>query len=184
MAKNFRIYLIYLFILLVIFTSLSWSITNKLIYKKNFLHTKKNFFSNLVVLFFYLLLIFLFFFSLFNITITEVVTDSTKILTKYIPFLILSLILVYFMFVSLSLLYHTNLKSIVQKTLVVGIKKFHYIFAVCFINIFLFGIYTFFLIYFIEKNLFFLLLSMLMIIFSFIFGRIFLANVVEKLKDL
>ena len=185
-VKNFRIYLIYAFILLVVFTSINWTITIWMVFEKNFSLKRKNFFiniflKNIIILSFYLGLIFLFFFSLFNISLTEFVSMFSQILTKYVPFFIISLILSYFMFVSLSLLHKIDLKNLVQKTLIIGIKKAHYILAVYFVNIFLFSVSIFLLYYFIEKNLFVLLLSMILMIISFIFGRIFLVMVVEKL---
>jgi hypothetical protein len=113
--------------------------------------------------------------------VTQLAAESTKLLTKYVPFLIFSIILTYFMFVSLSLIKKTDLKNIVQKTLIVGIKKAHYILAVYFVNVFIFSISIFLLYYFIEKNLFVLLLSLILMIFSFVFGRIFMVKVIEKL---
>ena len=41
-ARNFRIYLVYVFILAVIFISISWSVTNKLVHKNNFRHFSKS----------------------------------------------------------------------------------------------------------------------------------------------
>ena len=182
-AKNFRIYLIYVFILMIIFISTAWSITNKMINKNNFKQSAKNFLKISVVLLFYLGLIFAFFFSLLNISFTEIAADGKNIITKYIIFLLVSIALAYFMFISLSLTYRIEFKNIVQKTLSVGIKKIHYIFLVYFINIFLFIIAIILLYYFIEKNLFILLFSLILMIFSFIFGRIFIINVVEKLEN-
>ena len=176
-VKNFKLYLTYIFILLVIFTSISWTITFRLIYGKMFLPLAKTSF----ILLFYLGLIFLFFYSLFNISFNEIAVEGTKIFTKYIPFLIFSIILIYFMFISLSLINKTELKEIVQKTLKIGIKKAHYILAAYFISILFFALSIFLLIYFIEKNLFILLLSIILLIFSFVFGRIFMVKVVERL---
>ena len=181
-VKNFRLYLIHVFILLIIFISVSWTITTKLINKINFKKSIKCFLNILVVLLFYLGLMFYFFYSLINISIAEIGAEAAKLFTKYIPFLIFSIVLSYLMFVSISLLNKTDLKNIVQRTLIIGLKKAHYILAVYFINIFLFVMSIFLLFYFIEKNLFVLFLSLILMIFSFVFGRIFLANVVVKLE--
>ena len=183
-VKNFRFYLIYSFVLLVFFISISWTITNRIIHKNNYRKLTKYFLNIFVVLFFYLGLIFYFFFSLVNISFTDIGVDAAKLFTRYIPFLIFSIILAYFMFVSLSLLDNTTLKNIVQKTLRIGIKKAHYILAVYFINIFLFIVAAVLLFYFLEKNLFVLLLSLVLMILSFIFGRIFMVNVVGKLEKI
>lgn len=183
MVKNFRIYLIYIFVLLIAFASLSWAITNRLIHNADFKQLTKIFSRIFIVLLFYLGLIFIFFFYLFNISFAEIATVS-GLTTKYIPFLIFSIILAYFMFISLSLIHKIELKRIFKKTLSVGIKKMHYILAVYFVNVLLFAVSIFLLYYFIEKNFFILLLSITLMIFSFVFGRIFMANVVEKLDGL
>lgn len=180
-VKNFRLYLIYIFLLLVFFISMSWAITCKIIRKIGFRELKNILLKNLAMSSLYLGLIFIFFFSLLSIPLSGVAAESSKLLTKYVPFLVFSIILAYFMFVSISLLHNTELKDIVQKTLKVGIKKGHYILAVYFIGIFLFAVSIILFYYFLEKNLFILLLSMLLIVFSFIFGRIFMVKVVEKL---
>jgi len=179
--KNFRLYLIYIFLLFTFFISISWAITGKLVYKINFVATAKNFLKNFIASLAYLGLIFLFFFSLLNIPLSGVAAESSKLLTKYIPFLIFSIVLVYFMFISISLMHNTRLKNIVQKTLMIGIKKAHYILAVYLVNIFLFFAALSIFYYFIEGNFFILLLSILLMVFSFVFGRIFMIKVVEKL---
>ena len=181
-VKNFRFYLIYTFILLIFFISISWTITNKMIHKNNYRNLIKYFLKIFIVLLFYLGLIFSFFFYLLNISFMDIGVDAAKLFTRYIPFLIFSIVLTYFMFVSISLLNNTELKNIVQRTLSVGIKKAHFILAVYFINIFLFLMSSFLLFYFLEKNLLILFLSLILMIFSFIFGRIFMINVVEKLE--
>lgn len=180
-AINFRIYLIYTFALLVFFATISWAITGRIIRKNGFMESAKCFLKIFAVLSFYLGMIFLFFYSIANIPFAELGADAAKLFAKYVPFLIVSPILLYFMFVSVSLLHRTELKNIVQKTLTLGIKKAHYILAVYLINIFLFGFSAFLLLHFIEENLFFLLLSLMLMVFSFVFGRIFMINVADKL---
>ena len=180
-VKNFRIYLVYVFVFIIVFMSTSWSITSRIVNKINFKQLTSNFLKMFVVLMFYLGLVFSFFYSLLNISFTEIAVENAKFLTKYLIFMIFSVILVYFMFVSISLLHNTGLKDIVQKTLSVGIKKIHYILAVYFINILLFISSIFLLLYFIEKNLFILFISIVLMVFSFVFGRIFMVNVIEKL---
>ncbi|MBI2559083.1 hypothetical protein HYW20_07215 [Candidatus Woesearchaeota archaeon] len=180
-VRNFRLYMIYIFILLAFSISMFWAVTYKIIHKPSFKHVTRLFFRIFSVCIFYLGLIFAFFFSLLNISLAGVAAESSKLLTKYVPFLVISVVLTYFMFISLSLIYDTKLNNIVQKTLSIGIKKIHYLLSVYLINIFLFMLSIFLLYFFIERNLFVLLLSMLLMIFSFVFGRIFLANVVERL---
>ena len=180
--NNFRLYLIYTFILLVFFMSASWAITNRIIHKSGFRKSAKYFFRIFIVLLIYLGLIFSFFFSLLNISFADVAIDSTEFFIKYIVFFLVSMVLIYFMFVSISLLNNTELKELIQKTLVIGIRKVNYIISVYIINIFLFAAAAFLLLYFIDENLLVLFLSLLLMIFSFVFGRLFMMNVVGKLN--
>src|SRR3989344_7271141 len=159
---NFRLYLIYIFILLVFSISVFWAITSKIIHKISLKQLTKIFLKIFIVALSYLGLIFIFFFSLLNVSLTGVAEESAKLLTKYVPFFIFSIILVYFMFVSISLLHETKLKNIVQETLKIGIKKIHYVLAAYLINIFLFIISIFLMYYFIERNLFILLVSIIL----------------------
>lgn len=181
--KNFRLYLASLFILLIIFISAAWSLTTRLIHGISPRQLVNRFLKIFAISLFYLGLIFIFFFSLLNISLTELAAESSKFLVKYVVFAIFSLTLAYFMFISLSLANKTGLKNIVQRTLAIGIKKAHYVLAVYFIDISLLGIPIVLSYYFIEKNLFVLLMSLILTIFSFVFGRIFMINVAEKLEE-
>ena len=180
LLKNFRIYLFYLFLLLLLFMSILWVLSHKLM-DKNSKKMLKNLSKIFVVLLFYIGAIFLFFYSLFNISIGDIAAGSSKFFVKYLLFLAVSVILLYFMFVSLALINKTELREIVQKTLVVGIKKIYYILPAYFINFALLVIPAYILYYFIEIQAV-LFLSMIFIVFSFVFGRVFIINVVEKLE--
>lgn len=181
-VRNFRIYFGYVFILLIFFMSVAWAITYRLLKKINLRQLTGIFLKNIVVLLFYLGLIFIFFFLLLNVSITQLAEQNSMLFAKYSVFLIVSVILAYFMFISISIANHIKLKNIVQKTLSIGIRKAHYVLSVYFINLFLLFISMSLLYYSIENNPFILLLSIILMIFSFVFGRIFLINVVDKLK--
>jgi len=181
-VKNFKLYLFYTFILLILFMSMLWSITLRLIYKDKFRQLLRIFSRNFIVALFYLGMIFLFFYSILNVSLFELAAEGIGLFKKYIPFLILSPILIYFMFISISLVHKVELKNIVQKTLSIGIKKIHYILAAYFLNILFFGISSFFYVYFIERNLFIMSLGMIFAILSFVFGRIFMIKVVDKIS--
>ncbi|MBI2658709.1 hypothetical protein HYX05_01225 [Candidatus Woesearchaeota archaeon] len=181
-VKNFRIYLVYTFVLLIFFMSAAWAITHRLLKKISLRQLTGIFLKIIVVLLFYLGLIFGFFFSLLNVSITQLAEQSSMLFAKYSVFLIVSIILAYFMFISISLVNHIKLKNIIQKTLVIGIRKAHYVLSVYFINLFLLFVSMSLLYYFIENNPFILLLSIILFIFSFVFGRILIINVVEKLE--
>ncbi|MEK6892452.1 MAG: hypothetical protein AABX25_04660 [Nanoarchaeota archaeon] len=176
---NFRLYLIYTFIILIIFIPLLWTLSGKLFGHINL----KHFLRNIIVVFCYLILIFIFFYSITNISFSEAALSSGFVL-KYLIFLIAAIVLFYFMFISLSLAKNTQLKNILPKTLRVGIKKIHYMLAVYLINLILVILSLFLLIYFIEKNFAVVASSILLFIFSFIFRRIFMLRVVNKLENL
>lgn len=180
-VKNFRIYMGYTFVLLVFFMSLSWSLTGQMKRKNTFHQFSKIFLRIAVVLVFCLGLIFSFFLFLLNIPLTEIL--STGLLYTYAPFLIFSLALVYFMFISISIIHKTGLKNVVQKTLIIGLKKMHYILAVYLINIFLFGASIFLLAYYAETNIYLTFLAIIIAVLSFVFGRSFLFNVADKLIE-
>ena len=174
---NFRLYLIYTFIALIVFMPLLWAMTEKFFSHINL----KYFLKNLVVAFGYLMLIFIFFYSMTNISFSAAARSSGFVL-KYLIFLILSIVLFYFMYVSLSLAGDTELMDIIPKTLKIGIKKMHCILAVYFINFILVILSVFLLIYFIDTNFAVVAFAILLFMLSFIFGRIFLLGVVKKLE--
>ena len=181
-VKNFRIYLIYIFVLMAFFISTAWSITHKLIHKNSLRNMLSNFLKTFVVLIFYLGLIFAFFFSVLNVSFAQIAVEGAKFFAKYVAFLVFSIVLLYFMFISLSLINKEELKDIVQKTLMVGIKKAHYMLPVYSINVLIFLSAFFLFYYFIEISMIVLFLSLMLIIFSFVFARIFIVNAVERLE--
>lgn len=183
MVKNLRMLLIYIFILIVIFTSILWAFTYKLIHKINIKKSMKNFANIFIVALFCYGLIFAFFYSLSNISLTNAANEISQLFTKYIPFFIFSMILAYFMFIAFSLLNETKLSEIVQNTLKIGIKKIHYVLGAYLVNILLFAISIILFGFFLEKSLLILLIAIILLVFSFVFGRIFLINVVEKLQS-
>ena len=181
-AEGFRIYLIVAFILLIIFLSLMWSVTMKTKYKFNIKQFNSYFFKILLVLIFYLGLTFWLFYSILNISFSQAAFEGSKLFGKYTTFFILSIVLMYFMNISISSMHKTEFKNLVQKTLTIGIKKMHYILGVYLINIFFITSSIFLLVYFVEKSFFIMIFSILLLIFSFVFGRVFMLNVVDKLE--
>ena len=176
---NFRLYLIYTFIALIVFMPLLWSMTEQFFSRLKL----KYFLKNLVIAFGYLILIFIFFYSITNISFSAA-AQSSGFALKYLIFLILSIVLLYFMYVSLSLAKSTELNEIIQKTLKIGIKKIHYMLAVYFLNAILATLSMFLLIYFVDTNFAVVAWAILLFMFSFIFGRIFMLSVVKKLEKL
>lgn len=181
-ARNFRIYLAVMFMLFAVFLSLAWSLSCSLTRKIGFSQLKRLFARNLAAAMVCLALIFLFFYSLFSIPVGQ--ADDTGIFAKYVPFLAAAPILAYFMLVSLSLPPAVSLREALQKTLGIGIKKAHYVLSAFFICIILTAVPIALLYYFFEQSLAILVFALAAMVFSLVFGRIFMANVAEKLADL
>lgn len=181
--RNFRIYTAYVFGLLIVFLSIGWALTRKFMEKMNLRHLTNTFLRNLIILLFYLGLIFLFLFSLLNISIVQLTTESSAFFSKFIVFIAASIILSYFMFISSSLAGKVEFRNMAQKTLVIGVKKAHYVLASYIICILFLAIPSFLAYYFFEKNILIFFLSLIMIIFSFVFGRILAINVISKLEN-
>ncbi len=179
--KSFRLYLLYVFLFFIFSAALNWALAKSLKHKAGFKEMIEAYLKELMILAFYLGLIFAFFYSILNISMAQMVNEGTKLSIKYIPFLIFALALCYFLFISLSISHKSRLNGIVNKTLVIGIKKAHYVLTVYFINILLFSTSLALSLYFIEISPIALFLSIALMVFSLIFGRIFMINVVEKL---
>ncbi len=182
-VRNFRIYFIYSFILILAFISVSWGLTNRMAKRHS-----GNFLKIILIAFilaaFYLALVFSFFYSLLNITFLDVASQGAGFLSKYVPFIILSIVLAYFMFISLSLAGWKSYSQLARNTLEIGIKKAHYMLAAYFINILLFVFLIFMVFYFIDRLFVVSILSLLFFIASFVFARIFVVNVVNKLEEM
>lgn len=178
--KNFRIYMAYVFVLLVAFSSISWALTHNFFGRISMKGLTRTLSRNLIVLLSYLGVIFLFFFLILGISVMQMTADTSSLFIKYIVFLFASIALGYFMLVSLALADRTELRNIAQKTLVTGLKKMRYVLAACLINIIFFAVPAFLSYRFIE-NPFVLFPSLIIMVFSFVFGRIFMISVVEKL---
>ncbi|MBI2658362.1 hypothetical protein HYX08_06755 [Candidatus Woesearchaeota archaeon] len=179
---NFRVYLALIFILFAAFASFAWSMTHRITNNSSLRKTLKIFFKIFVVSFIYLGLIFAFLFSIINFSFTEIAAEGQKLLMKYIIFLAVSIALLYFMFISLSLIGSTRLGNIVQKTLSIGIRKAHYVFASYLIGMLMLAASAVLLYYFMEKNMLLLLLSLALMVFAFVFQRIFMVNMIRKLE--
>lgn len=179
--SNFRIYLALIFFLTVAFACFAWSATHKIVDGTGMKKTSKNFFKIFVVSLFYLGLIFGFFFSLVNFSFMEIAAEGQKLIVKYAVFMAASTALVYFMLISLSLAGRAELDNIVQKTLSIGIRKAHYVLSIYLIGLFMLIASALLLYYFMEKSMLLLLVSMCLMVFVFVFQRIFMVNVVKKL---
>ena len=180
-ARNFRIYMVYTFALITIFLSAVWALAKSII-DKSYNKFKNLFFKNLVVSIFCFGLMAVFLSLLLNIPFSEAAFDISKLLKKYLFFSLFSAAFLYFGFISYSLDYK-GFGNLIQKTLTLGIKKFHYFIAAYFIIIFAMFFLMSGIIYFVDMNFFIATLFLLLLVFSFVFGRMLMINVVEKLEE-
>ena len=177
---TFRIFLFYFFAVLLVFLSLVWALTARML-EKHGSGFKKILLRNFIVLSFCLGIIFVFFYLILNISFSEAALEVQKVLAKYIPFSLFSLIILYFAFISLSLSGKYSLNEIMAKSLKIGIKKIHYMLFVYFVIFILIILSLYIGFYFIEINFFVSTIALVLFIFSFVFGRILLFNLVNEL---
>jgi hypothetical protein len=130
----------------------------------------------------FLAVIFLLFLWMLNISLIQASSGIAQIASKYLLFLVFAIILAYFMIVSLALPSSIKLKELAEKTLIIGIRKAHYILAAFFINILFFALLGLLFAYFAEKNIIIMFLSIFLILLNFVFSRIFIINVIRKLS--
>src|SRR3989344_2180277 len=173
---TFRIFLFYFFAVLLVFLSLVWALTARML-EKHGSGFKKILLRNFIVLSFCLGIIFVFFYLILNISFSEAALEVQKVLAKYIPFSLFSLIILYFAFISLSLSGKYSLNEIMAKSLKIGIKKIHYMLFVYFVIFILIILSLYIAFYLIDINFFVSTAALLLLIFSFVFGRILLFNV-------
>lgn len=175
-VHNFRLYLIYTFIALIIFLPLLWSLSER--FHGNI--SLRHLFRNFIIASSYLILIFVFFYSMTSISFSSA---ASGLLLKYSIFFIFSVVLLYFMYISLSLAKSTELKDIIPKTLKIGVRKIHYVVSVYLINSMLLILPIFLMAYFIDSYFAISIVGILFLMFSTIFGRIFMISVVKKLEN-
>jgi len=181
--RNFRHYMLAAFGLFVFGGSALWSASGAMAHKIDLKGMRKVFLRNLAVLGFYLGLIFLFFYMIFNVSLYDIALPSSYSMLKYLAFLIFAAVLLYFMFISLAISPKHDLGSLATKTITLGLRSFYNIFIVYLANILLFLAALWLLAYFLEVNLFMVIAALLLAVFSFVFGRLLILNVVEGIEN-
>ena len=180
--KNFRLYLMYNFALLLAFLSISWTLTAQMLHKTSKRNMAKIFLKNLLISFFCLGVMFWFFLSIVGISFSGA-AQGPAIFYKYIPMMVFSVTISYFMFISLSVSGIADWKHLLQATFEIGIKKFHCMLAAYFINILILIILAALLAYSTEGNIFVTIFLMLVFVIFFVIKRIFLFDAIGKLNN-
>ena len=178
--RNFRIFLLYFFIAAIAFMSLAWALASRFDSNLNS-GFWKTFLRNVAILLVSLGLIGAFFLMILSIPFSEAAFQGSKILVKYASFLLFSMTLMYFVFISLSLAWKYGYGEIMIKSLNIGIKKAHYIVS-AYILVFILMILSLYLVfYLIDINFFASTIALILFVFSFVFGRMLVFNVVNRL---
>jgi hypothetical protein len=187
-ASNYRIIKdlmirlgIYTLIAYLVFGSLMWALTDQLIHKKN----KKKFLKYIgkfcaLALGFIAVIFLLGFSGLKEIIGNNIIGESIN--PGSVVFLILGVILVHFMFVSFSLISKVKFKDLLKTTFILGAKKAHIVLIAYIINTAVIFALTQLVHGVREKNIAVLGISLLLLIFSFVWTRIFLFLSINKLK--
>jgi len=164
---------------IILIGGLIWTLSDNLLNKKN-LKQSLNHFTNFGIL----TLIFsaLFYLLIFN-TLRSSLAKLQSSLLPLIGILFLFIILLYFLFVSFSLIDKRKLKDILKLTFKIGIFKFPYVILVYLVNLFVILLFSYLLYLVIEANMIILFIVLILFISTFIFTRLFLMVSINDLIE-
>lgn len=154
----------------IIINGLLWTITDNLVNKKD-LKQFFNYLTNFGIL--TTAAILLFYILIFN-TLKSSLAELEYNLLPLIGILFLFILLIYFLFISFSLIDKRKLKEILKLTFKIGIFKFPKVILIYLVNSFIILLFSYLLYLFIELNMIILSIILILFIFSFIFTRLFL----------
>jgi len=97
--------------------------------------------------------------------------------------LVLIVIPFYFIFISYALASKLKLKDLAKQTFLIGIKKAHYILLVYFINIVILCLLGLIMYLLLERTILLLTIAMILFILCYTWTRLFLAVVVESIRN-
>ena len=183
LKKIEKLLVFYSLLTFILVNGIIWYLTSNLVNKRfpAFKISIKNFFVYLfkfgVATLIFSALIYLFAYSTIKSFVNPLAETQSNI---FVP-LILTLIMFYFMYISFSLLNKIKLKNIMRSLYDIGIKKAHIVLLTYAIIILIASVFSLLLFYLIEKNLFLLFISVILIGFAYVWSRIFLVLVVDKL---
>jgi len=180
MIRDFRIFIIFIVADVIVFLSLSWALTQRLVYKLKFAEMKNIFLKILAISSAVLGAIAVMFLWVFNLTISELISFRSRFMMKFFPVLIISLVLLYFMFIALSLAHKVRLKDIIGKAVYLGIKKVHYALPLTFLVGFFLLLLLYSLSAYFEESVLLLILPIIIAPIILVFGRILKLNLAKS----
>ncbi len=180
---NLKFLLSYSLIIFILLNGFIWFLTSSLVNKKSLKirALSKNFFIYILKFSFatliFSVLIYLFAYSTLKSYLNPLLDQNAN----FVPLLLITCISIYFMYITFSLLNKIEFKNIIKNLIKIGIKKAHVVLSAYFIIILIISILSLLLFYLIEQNLFLLSISLVSLVLTLIWSRIFLILVVEKL---
>lgn len=174
----------YSLIVFILLNGFIWFLTSGLVNKKS-LKIKvllKNFFPYLIKFSFITILFSVFIYLFGYSTLKSSLNPLSAQTANFTPLLLITLALLYFMYITFSLLNNIEFKNILKNSVKIGIKKAHILLSAYIMIIIAISIFSLSIFYFIEKNIFILFISTILIVLTLIWSRIFLIKVVEKLS--
>lgn len=164
----------------IIVDGLLWTLTDSLVNKKN-IKQFFNYFTNFGIL--TAIFTLLFYILIFN-TLKSSLVKLEYNLSPIIPTLFLSILLLYFLFTSFSLIDKRKIKDTAKLTFKIGIFKFQKIILIYLINLFIIFLFSYLLFLTIESNMIILSIVLILFVFSFVFARLFLIVAINDLISL
>jgi len=168
-----RFMLLFSILAIIIINGLSWTLTDNLINKKN-LKQSFNYFTKFGII--TLVFLTLFYLIIFNTLKSSLAALETSLM-PLIGVIILFLILLYFLFISFSIIR----KDIIELTFHIGIFKFPKIILIYIINTLIITLFSYLLYLTIEANIILLIITVILFVFSFVFTRLFLIISINSL---
>ena len=185
---NLKFLIFYSLAAFILLNGFIWFLTGNLVSKNPFnLKKMKIFFKSFfiyIIKFGLIALISSFLIYLFGYsTLKSFLNPLSAQNANFMPLLLITLAILYFIYIAFPLLYNAKLKNILKHLFKIGIKKAHIVLSAYLIIILAISLFSLLFFYLIEKNLFLLLASTAFIVLILVWARIFLILVVEKLSN-
>ena len=183
LIKNFGIFLFYIFISFSLVNGFLWYCASNIHAKKLFLikNSFRYLLKFLVVSIFLFLISILFFYSLLEITFSGFLNANPK---TFIPLLLLTAILLYFIYISIPLINSFKLKELPKKAFFIGTKRVFIVLISYLITLISIALSLFLVFYFLELSGLLLFISLILMIFVFVFNKVYFSIVIKKLSRL
>ena len=127
------------------------------------------------------LVLFMLLYSLVEISFNDFLSANPK---NFVPLLVISIIAIYFVYISIPLINTIKLKGLVKEALFIGTKKFIFIFISYLMILMSIVLSSFLVFYFLESNWVLLFISLVLLIFVFAWSKIYFSILVRKLSSL